>query len=195
MSNNLQGLKALAERMPNVTPDIGAMSALYDAAEEALKMGDEERAYVLFCRFSDMYVKVRSGERDQKIFDLMYTKNFSRSIEETEKLTKSLESRYSGLATSGGGQPPKPTVPITNDGSSRSHLTELAKRPASMSVDTAKRYSAIMQRTLPRSPSSDESVMCVDTYEDDWMRLTDVRLNGSILEYAVRRTSTPPRSF
>ena len=44
---------------------------------------------------------------------------------------------------------------------------------------------------MPRIPSSqsDESLMCVDSYEDDWMRLTDVRLNGSILEYGGRGKS------
>lgn len=36
---------------------------------------------------------------------------------------------------------------------------------------------------------SDESLMCVDSYEDDWMRLHDIRLNGNILEYAGRGKS------
>lgn len=37
--------------------------------------------------------------------------------------------------------------------------------------------------------SCDESVMCVDSFEDDWMRLHEMRLNGNILEYAGRGKS------
>lgn len=36
---------------------------------------------------------------------------------------------------------------------------------------------------------SNESLMCIDSYEDDWMRLHDIRLNGNILEYAGRGKS------
>ncbi|XP_054161506.1 SPRY domain-containing protein 3-like [Oppia nitens] len=36
---------------------------------------------------------------------------------------------------------------------------------------------------------SDESLMCIDSYEDDWMRLHDIRLNGNLLEYAGRGKS------
>lgn len=42
---------------------------------------------------------------------------------------------------------------------------------------------------VPKSVS-DESLMCVDSYEDDdWLRLHDVRLNDTLLEYAGRGKS------
>ncbi len=33
--------------------------------------------------------------------------------------------------------------------------------------------------SLTRSVSN-ESLMCIDSYEDDWMRLHDIRLNGNV---------------
>lgn len=42
---------------------------------------------------------------------------------------------------------------------------------------------------MPAKSLSDESLMCIDSYEDDWMRLHDMRLNGTILEYAGRGKS------
>ncbi|CAG2105020.1 unnamed protein product [Medioppia subpectinata] len=42
--------------------------------------------------------------------------------------------------------------------------------------------------SLTRSISN-ESLMCIDSYEDDWMRLHDIRLNGNVLEYAGRGKS------
>lgn len=105
LSQNLKGLKALAEKTENASPNVKSLSTLLQGAQDALKNGDEERAYVLFFRYSEMYMKVRNKQADQKHFDLMYMSDFKRSIEATEKLTKSLESRYNGLATPDG-QPP-----------------------------------------------------------------------------------------
>lgn len=31
--------------------------------------------------------------------------------------------------------------------------------------------------------SDDDSMMCVDSYEDDWLRLHDIRLSGSVNIY------------
>ena len=45
-----------------------------------------------------------------------------------------------------------------------------------------------MPLKLPSS-SPEESSMCVDSYEDDWMRLHEIRLNGTLLEYAGRGKS------
>ncbi|RWS06939.1 SPRY domain-containing protein 3-like isoform X2 [Dinothrombium tinctorium] len=41
---------------------------------------------------------------------------------------------------------------------------------------------------IPQS-LSDDSLMCVDSYEDDWMRLSDVRCSGNMLEYTGRGKS------
>lgn len=38
-------------------------------------------------------------------------------------------------------------------------------------------------------PSLEDALMCVDSHEEDWLRLHDVRLNGPVLEYSGRGAS------
>ncbi|XP_064477184.1 SPRY domain-containing protein 3-like isoform X2 [Ornithodoros turicata] len=42
---------------------------------------------------------------------------------------------------------------------------------------------AVRLAGLPHATSSEDVLMCVDSHEDEWLRLRDIRLNGPILEY------------
>ena len=68
------------------------------AADQAVSQGDEERAFILYHRASQMTLKYRKyPDVDRKYFDAMISKSLNRSISFCELLSKSLQRRYDVL--------------------------------------------------------------------------------------------------
>ena len=70
------------------------LDKLITAAKEAKSIGDQERAYILYFRASNMIFAQKKKAADLKYFNLMYGKTLRECCEEIEELQSSLEKRY-----------------------------------------------------------------------------------------------------
>ena len=73
-------------------------SKIYTEATNSFEDGDEEKAYILFYKYVNMYKLVRKSkeyQKDKSYYDLMMTpKNAKFSMEKLEELDKNLTERY-----------------------------------------------------------------------------------------------------
>ncbi|XP_078667182.1 ubiquitin carboxyl-terminal hydrolase 8-like isoform X1 [Branchiostoma floridae x Branchiostoma belcheri] len=102
LSTSVGGLNKLAEvkfeRGISLKSYCNSANKLYKAALEHSLLGDEEKAYVLYMKYFNLYGHIRKS-RDFKKEESYYAKlmgssNAKKAIEEAEKLSKSLNDRY-----------------------------------------------------------------------------------------------------
>lgn len=80
---------------------------------------------------------------------------------------------------------------VTHNGKEVGRSTSLVSgrlHPAVVLRDSGQQV-RLLGEGRPSCASVEDAVMCVDSNEDDWLRLHDVHLNGPVLEYAGRGTS------
>lgn len=106
MAKSMAALKITAEKTEQATGKIAkpgdnhvkSLERLYSEAEKSLESGDEERAFVLFFRFTSMFIKLQAKADDKKYLTLMIGNKIGTSMSQAEKLEESLEKRYKILS-------------------------------------------------------------------------------------------------
>ncbi|XP_035668964.1 ubiquitin carboxyl-terminal hydrolase 8-like [Branchiostoma floridae] len=102
LSSSVGGLNKLAEvkleRGISLKSYCNSATKLYKAALEHSLLGDEEKAYVLYMKYFNIYGHIRKSKdfkKDESYYaKLMGSANAKKAIEEAEKLSKSLNDRY-----------------------------------------------------------------------------------------------------
>ncbi|RWS05382.1 ubiquitin carboxyl-terminal hydrolase 8-like protein [Dinothrombium tinctorium] len=109
LANSVKELNGFVDRstidINKWSPNVILKSILksYEAAVQELNKGDEERAYLLFMRTVNAYLKMKemSDARKDNYYDLMFSKTkLQDCVENCERLMKSLSRRYEALQES-----------------------------------------------------------------------------------------------
>ena len=100
LAKGIEELQKNANIPNSVKPNLLAKSAskVFTEATNSFEDGDEEKAYILFYKYVNMYKLVRKSkeyQKDKSYYDLMMTpKNAKFSMERLEELDKNLTERY-----------------------------------------------------------------------------------------------------
>ncbi|RWS31583.1 ubiquitin carboxyl-terminal hydrolase 8-like protein [Leptotrombidium deliense] len=117
----------------------------YEEAKKELLSGDEERAYLLFMRTVNAYMKVKEKctARKESYYDLMFSQSkVKECVDVSEKLIESLERRYEALQESN---------KVTNSDSLNNNSTEIVNSAA--------------QEPQTNDPITNNSIQCTELYD------------------------------